>query len=180
MNAATGEGRNPLLSAFAEKRSLTVTGRREWDERRHWLRREIRVGGSAALDRTGDDKSLEENFIQELGFSLCNKLTPYLFMDATQRPPQELIQKAATAVTYRNQIMHALRNAAGAYKSRSRTNAELSDAFSAALQLYEFYRKASRRRFQRGRSFRPQRPNHRQLEASSGWAATASCPERCR
>jgi hypothetical protein len=30
-------------------------------------------------DRTGDDKSLEDKFIKELGFALCNKLTPYLF-----------------------------------------------------------------------------------------------------
>lgn len=92
--------------------------------------------------RTGDDKNLEENFIKELGFSLCNKLTPYLFMDAAERPPQDLIQKAATAVKYRNEIMHALRNSSGAYRIRTRTNADLSDAYSAVLKLYEFYRKA--------------------------------------
>jgi len=92
--------------------------------------------------RTGEDKNLEENFIKELGFSLCNKLTPYLLMDATERPSQELIQKAAKAVKYRNEIMHALRNAAGMYRIRTRTNAELSDAFSGALQLYDCYRKA--------------------------------------
>jgi hypothetical protein len=93
-------------------------------------------------DRTGEDKNLEENFIKELGFSLCNKLTPHLFMDVTERPPQDLIQKAATAVKYRNEIMHALRTSSGSYRIRSRTNAELSDAFSGVLQLYDFYRKA--------------------------------------
>jgi len=92
--------------------------------------------------RTGEDKKLEENFIKELGFSLCNRLTPYLFMDSTDRPPQDLIQKASTAVKYRNEIMHALRNSAGAYRIRTRTNAELSDAYSAALQLFDCYRKA--------------------------------------
>jgi hypothetical protein len=92
--------------------------------------------------RTGDDKNLEENFVKELGFSLCNKLTPYLFMETTERPPQELIQKAATAVRYRNEVMHALRNSSGAYRIRTRTNAELSDAYSAVLQLFDCYRKA--------------------------------------
>ena len=63
-------------------------------------------------------------------------------MDAAERPPQDLIQKAATAVKYRNEVMHALRNSSGAYRIRTRTNADLSDAFSAVLQLYDFYRKA--------------------------------------
>jgi hypothetical protein len=90
--------------------------------------------------RTGDDKNLEDNFIKELGFSLCNKLTPYLFMDSTDRPTDETIQKAAIAVKYRNEIMHALRNSAGQYRIRTRTNVELTDAFSGAMTLYEFYR----------------------------------------
>lgn len=95
--------------------------------------------------RTGDDKNLEDNFIKELGFSLCNKLTPYLFMDSPDRPTDETIQKAATAVKYRNEIMHALRNSAGQYRIRTRTNAELTDAYSAALKLYELYRGAVER-----------------------------------
>src|SRR5262249_35041824 len=93
-------------------------------------------------DRTGDDKNLEENFMKELGFSLCNKLTPYLFMETTERPPQDLIQKVATAIKYRNEIMHALRNSSGNYRIRTRTNSAISDAYSAVLQLYDFYRKA--------------------------------------
>lgn len=92
--------------------------------------------------RTGDDKNLEDSFIKELGFSLCNKVTPYLFMDPPERPADEVIQNVATAVKYRNEIMHALRNSAGQYRIRKRTNAELTDAYSAALQLYDLYRKA--------------------------------------
>ncbi len=92
--------------------------------------------------RTGDDKNIEDNFIKELGFSLCNKLTPFLFMDSTDRPTSDLIQMAATAVKYRNEIMHALRNSAGQYRIRTRTNSDLTDAYSAAIQLYDLYRKA--------------------------------------
>lgn len=92
--------------------------------------------------RTGEDKNLEDNFIKEIGFSLCNKLTPYLFMDTMDRPAENLIRKVATAVKYRNEIMHALRNSAGQYRIRMRTNSELTDAYSAGLQLYDIYRKA--------------------------------------
>ena len=66
-------------------------------------------------------------------------------MDPAERPPQELIDGAATAVKYRNEIMHALRNSSGGYRIRTRTNAELSDAYSAALKLFDYYRKALER-----------------------------------
>jgi hypothetical protein len=91
--------------------------------------------------RTGEDAKLEENYIRELGFSLCNKTTPYLLMDPAERPTQVLIDGAATAVKYRNEIMHALRSSSGGYRIRTRTNAEISDAYSATLQLFDHYRK---------------------------------------
>lgn len=95
--------------------------------------------------RTGDDKNLEDNFIKELGVSLCNKMTPYLFMTPADRPAVDIIQGAATAVKYRNEIMHALRNSNGQYRIRTRTNAELTDAYSATLKLYDLYRGAVER-----------------------------------
>ena len=103
------------------------------------------LGDKLPEGRTGDDAKLEENYIRELGFSLCNKTTPHLLMDPAERPPQELIDGAATAVKYRNEIMHALRNSSGGYRIRTRTNAELSDAYSAALKLFDYYRKAFER-----------------------------------
>lgn len=92
--------------------------------------------------RTGDDKSLEEKFIMELGFSLCNRLTPYIFMDETERPPQDLIHKVTKAIKFRNEIMHALRDSAGKYKIKKATNSDICDAYSSVLQLYDYYRKA--------------------------------------
>lgn len=94
------------------------------------------------VDRTGENKNLEEEFVKELGFSLCNKLTPYILMAPNDRPSSELIAQVGSAIKYRNEIMHALRNAAGQYRIRTRTNADLCDAYSAALQLYEVYRRA--------------------------------------
>jgi hypothetical protein len=77
------------------------------------------LGKLLPVDRSGDDKDLEELFIKELGFSLCNKLTPYLFMDASERPDKELIKKASLAIKYRNEVMHALRNDSGKYRIRN-------------------------------------------------------------
>jgi hypothetical protein len=51
-----------------------------------------------------------------------------------------------TSPKFRNDIMHSLRNRRGTYRSRTRTNRELSDAYSAALRLYEVYRSAFERR----------------------------------
>jgi hypothetical protein len=103
------------------------------------------LGDKLPAGRTGDDAKLEENYIRELGFSVCNKTTPCLLMDPAERPTQVLIDGAATAVKYRNEIMHALRSSSGGYRIRTRTNAEISDAYSAALQLFDHYRKALER-----------------------------------
>lgn len=93
--------------------------------------------------RTGEDKDLEENFIKTLGFSLCNKLTPYLFMTAADRPSAELIKKTAQAISYRNDIMHSKRTKDGAsYLIRMRTDLQLQEAYSATLDMYEIYRTA--------------------------------------
>jgi hypothetical protein len=100
------------------------------------------LGARLPTNRTREDKKLEDEFIKELGFSLCNKLTPYLFMEPVERPSPDLLRRAARAITFRNDIMHALRKPTGEYKIRTRTNLELSDAYSAALQLYELYRRA--------------------------------------
>jgi hypothetical protein len=90
--------------------------------------------------RTGDDKKLEEDFLRELGFSRCNSLTPYLFMEESERPTPDLIKQAAKAVLYRNEIMHVLRNSAGDYRIRTRTDFDLHDAYTAALKMYDLYR----------------------------------------
>jgi hypothetical protein len=93
-------------------------------------------------NRTGENKNLEDNFLKELGFSLCNKLTPYLLMKDGDRPSPELIQGVSTAIKFRNEIMHALRTSSGEYRIRTRTNVEISEAYSSVLKMYELYRKA--------------------------------------
>jgi hypothetical protein len=99
------------------------------------------LGERLPMGRTGEDAKLEENYVRELGFSHCNKTTPYLLMDSAERPTQVLIDGAATAVKYRNEIMHALRSSSGGYRIRTRTNSEFSDAYSATMQLFDHYRK---------------------------------------
>lgn len=92
------------------------------------------------------DKQLPDEFLKELGLSLCNRLTPYLFMTAEERPSPELIQECAIGIKFRNEIMHALKNRAGEYRLRTRTNKEISEAYSAVLKVYDCYVSALKKR----------------------------------
>lgn len=91
---------------------------------------------------TDAGRQLTSDYLRQLGMSLCNKLTPYIFMDVAVRPSPDLVAQADKALQYRNDIMHALRNRSGEYRRRTRTNKELSDAYSAALRLFDCYRAA--------------------------------------
>jgi hypothetical protein len=93
----------------------------------------------------GDESPLPAEFLRVLGMNLCNQLTPYIFMEADQRPNPDLIAQAEKALRYRNEIMHALRNKSGTYRWRTRSAKDLSDAYASAVALYEFYRSAFER-----------------------------------
>jgi hypothetical protein len=87
----------------------------------------------------GSGRDLPDEFLRELGMSLCNKLTPFLFMNASQRPTVEQIRAADCGLRIRNDIMHSLKNRRGEYRIRTRTNREISDAYSAVLTMYGLY-----------------------------------------
>jgi hypothetical protein len=95
-----------------------------------------------------NDKHLSDEFLKELGMSLCNRLTPYLFMDETERPPPELIKKCGFGIRIRNEIMHALKNKRGQYRLGTRTNKDLSEAYSAVLKTYNYYVAAIEKRLE--------------------------------
>ncbi|TET34857.1 MAG: hypothetical protein E3J72_12030 [Planctomycetota bacterium] len=86
------------------------------------------------------DKNLADDYIRELGMSLCNMINPYIFMEESKRPSLELLKKTGLALTYRNEIMHAIRNARGEYRSKNRTQKELYDAYYAVKKVYDIYR----------------------------------------
>lgn len=88
---------------------------------------------------------LAEDYIRELGMSLCIQLTPYILMDEDDRPSPEVIRSAQKGLEYRNAIMHASRNKGGDYRIRLRTDTELCNAYSAVLDVYDCYRKAFER-----------------------------------
>ena len=92
------------------------------------------------------EPSLPDDFLRELGMTLCNRLTPYIFMESAERPSPEIIAQVEKALTFRNEIMHSLRKRRGTYRIRTRTNRELSDAYSVTLKLYDSYRSAFERR----------------------------------
>ncbi|MFC1718605.1 hypothetical protein ACFL6S_33430 [Candidatus Poribacteria bacterium] len=64
------------------------------------------------------DNKLVNDFIRELGMSLCNKITPYLLMEQDERPEPELIKQVGHGLTIRNEIMHSLKNNKGEYRIR--------------------------------------------------------------
>ena len=92
------------------------------------------------------EPSLPDDFLRELGMTLCNRLTPYIFMEPHERPAADLIAKAERALKFRNEVMHSLRNRRGTYRTRTRTNRELTDAYSATLKVYESYQAAFEQR----------------------------------
>ena len=100
------------------------------------------TGGRHRPEQVVDIAGIRTNFIRELGMTLCNKLTPYLFLDDASRPSADLIDGATTALKYRNEIMHASRNKQGEYRHRLRSKQEIDQAYKAALGLYRFYRDA--------------------------------------
>lgn len=63
------------------------------------------------------DSSLPDDFLRELGMTLCNQLTPYILMEVDHRPSAVLIGQAERAIKFRNEIMHSLRNRRGMYRT---------------------------------------------------------------
>jgi len=94
------------------------------------------------------DENLPGEYLRELGMTLCNQLTPYLFMDDEDRPTREVIRGVATGIKFRNEIIHSTRSRRGQYRSRLRTDKELSDAYSSVLKAYECYRVAVEKSFE--------------------------------
>jgi hypothetical protein len=88
------------------------------------------------------DPSIPGEYLRQLGMDLCNKLTPYMFIAPDRRPDPVLINRGEQAIHFRNEIMHGLRNRRGVYRRRLRTNEQLSGAYRAAIELYDFYRAA--------------------------------------
>ena len=85
------------------------------------------------------NRKIIAEYLRLLGMSGCNKLTPYLFMEKDEQPEAKTIKMAGKGLTYRNEIMHELRNMSD-YKHRLRTNEDISEAYSAVLMVYECYR----------------------------------------
>jgi len=94
-------------------------------------------------------KASPEDFIKELGMSLCNQFTPFILLNEEERPDKELIMKAGQGLKYRNEIMHSLRNKKGQYRIITRTNSEISEAYSAILSVYDCYIRALEKRLKK-------------------------------
>ena len=80
-----------------------------------------------------------DKFIENLGMTLCNKITPYIFsMSEDERPEREAIEGATDALKFRNEIMHALRKN-GAYRMRNRKEEVISKAYRDLIRVYRCY-----------------------------------------
>jgi hypothetical protein len=79
-----------------------------------------------------------ERLLKEAGISAIYRLTPVLFMDEDERPSEEDLEKCGKGITMRNEIMHSVAKK-GRYKLRNRTTAQLTEAFSAVLKVYDCF-----------------------------------------
>jgi len=97
------------------------------------------------------DKDLPNKFLRGLGMSLCNSLTPILLMETEERPSPKIIKNCSHGIEIRNEIMHALKNKQGKYRLRTRTNKEISEAYSSILEVYDCYVEALEKRINKSK-----------------------------
>src|SRR4030095_13080088 len=80
-----------------------------------------------SMPNIGEEKDREElvnNLLREQGFHTLFRVTPILFLNASQRPPPELVDQCKKAVAMLNDIMHA-KSRRGKYKMRLHSSKEL-------------------------------------------------------
>ncbi|MGO9916469.1 MAG: hypothetical protein ACLQIB_17465 [Isosphaeraceae bacterium] len=97
---------------------------------------------ASKLDPLPDQEKnkLIEDLLREQGLSTIYKLTPFLFMDADERPSVQLLARCQKGITTRNNYMHSLFNyKKGEYKVRSIEERDLFDAYSAVMDVYQCY-----------------------------------------
>src|SRR5207247_971921 len=98
--------------------------------------------GTALMNQLGplgdSAQRVVDDLLREQGmYTLC-QLTPFLFMSPAERPAPDALTRSLEGITMRNAIMHSLRKK-GKYKARLYNSAQMSDAFSAVLKVYEAY-----------------------------------------
>lgn len=97
-------------------------------------------------DRLKQNSKLAEDYVRELGMTLCNTTTPLIFMNAEERPSEEDINKGNFGIRIRNEIMHSLKNSRGEYRIKTRNNREINDAYSGVMHCYLCYVNALEKR----------------------------------
>lgn len=85
---------------------------------------------------------LISDFLREQGFYMLIQVSPYLFLPERFRPEKEVIENCLKGVTMRNSIMHALTDSKGKYKVRGYKNIDISNSYSAVLEVYDCFVKA--------------------------------------
>jgi hypothetical protein len=73
-----------------------------------------------------------------VGFAEMVEITSMMFLEEADRPNPDDVEACKLGITIRNEIMHALAKK-GQYKLRNRTNAQITDAYSNMLKLYQHF-----------------------------------------
>ena len=81
-------------------------------------------------------EKLLKDLLREQGIHTLIQVTPRLFTPQDDRPSEDLIKKCTKAIEMRNDIIHA-KTSGGDYKMLRFTFKELSDAFSAIIEMYD-------------------------------------------
>jgi hypothetical protein len=90
---------------------------------------------------------LIEDLLRDAGLYNLYQVTPFLFMDDQDRPTVEQLEACGQGIMMRNQFMHSLVKR-GQYRIRNRTRSDISNAYSAVLQVYQSYVAALEKRIE--------------------------------
>ena len=92
----------------------------------------------AKLIPNGKGDGLAASMLREQGLTTMYQVTPYLFMDASDRPTPEMIDECSKGITMRNELAHGLKSK-GKYKIRNRSDGEMQKAYSAVIKMARLY-----------------------------------------
>jgi hypothetical protein len=102
------------------------------------LKEQLKQSVANEQDRQKRAEATANRLLMDVGLSESLELTCSLFLSPEDQPPTEELQKCKIGITIRNEIMHALAKK-GQYRLRNRTDAQISEAYSAVLKMYRHF-----------------------------------------
>jgi hypothetical protein len=105
------------------------------------------VLGATLPDDEGSTDGLINDFMRDQGFYALIRISPYLFLEPSERPTREDVKKCTKGIEMRNAIMHGLARK-GRYKMRGYSFEDYTHGYTGAVALYKVFSTALERRLQ--------------------------------